>query len=83
MLKRYAMFCFEAKLKCVGKDEYDIVPFQVLASNRYRAEAQLRAFLSNPERTDYKYEKCVGLIHQPTRIILMDKTEVNTYGDGF
>ena len=83
MLKRYAMFCFEAKLKYIDRDEYYIVPFRVLAVNRYRAEAQLWDFLSNPEQTGYKYEECVGLVKQPTSIILMDKTEVSRYGNGF
>ena len=44
MIKRHTTYCFEAKLKEIGKDTYYFVPFQVLAENQYVAKTILEEY---------------------------------------
>lgn len=72
MIKRHTTYCFEAKLKEIGKDTYYVVPFQVLAENQYVAKTILEEYLKNPEQTGWRYEACVNLMPIPTEQIIID-----------
>lgn len=76
MIKRCTTYCFEAKLKCTGKDEYYVVPFQILAGDGYTARSMLWKYLENPEQTGYKYETCVHLQPMPSSQIIMDTSDI-------
>lgn len=72
-IKKETFYCFEAKLKYENKDDYFLVPFNVLATDGYEAHKMLEIWLSNPLQTGYKYEMCVGIIPKPSnQIIMMD-----------
>ena len=71
MIKRHTTYCFEAKMKEIGKDTYYFVPFQVLAENQYVAKTILEEYLKNPEQTGWRYEACVNLMPIPTLIALI------------
>ena len=71
--KEKTFYCYEAKLKYKNKEEYFLVPFNVLATDSYEAQKILEIWLSNPFQTGYKYEMCVGIIPKPSnQIIMMD-----------
>lgn len=76
ILKEATTYCFKAKLEYL--DEYKqekgdcfIIPFQVLAEDQYQAETMLLEWLSNPKQTGYKFKECVGLIPQPSDMVIM------------
>ena len=72
-IKEKTFYCYEAKLKYKNKDEYFLVPFNVLATDSYEAQKILETWLSNPSQTGYKYEMCVSIIPKPSnQIIMMD-----------
>jgi len=81
ILKEKDMFCFEAQLKKVGKDEYFRVPYKVLAEDQYVAKAMLEDWLKDPTQTGYKYEYCDCLIQQPSDFIILaeNKRPIESY----
>lgn len=76
MIEQFTTYCFEAKLKYIDKDEYYIVPFQILAEDGYKARSMLWEYLENPEQTGYKYETCVHLQPMPSNQILIDTSNI-------
>ena len=70
-IKEKIIYCFEAKLKYKNKDDYFLVPFNVLATDGYEAQKMLEIWLSNPLQTGYKYENCVGIIPKPSNQVIM------------
>lgn len=76
MIEQFTTYCFEAKLKYIDKDEYYIVPFQILAGDGYTARSMLWKYLENPEKTGYKYETCVHLQPMPSGQIIMDANDI-------
>lgn len=79
MIKRHTTYCFEAKLKEIGKDTYYVVPFQVLAKNQYVAKTILEEYLKNPEQTGWRYEACVNLMPMPTEQIIVDTNKSSDF----
>lgn len=82
-LKKYTTYCFEAKLKYIGKDEYYLVPFQVLANDRYLARSMLWEYLENPDKTGYKYETCVHIQPMPSNQIIADADKITNIQSGY
>lgn len=78
MIKRHTTYCFEAKMKEIGKDTYYFVPFQVLAENQYVAKTILEEYLKKPEQTGWRYEVCVNLMPMPTKQIIIDTNTLKT-----
>lgn len=76
MIEQFTTYCFEAKLKYIDKDEYYIVPFQILAKDGYKARSMLWKYLENLEQTGYKYEICVHLQPMPSGQIIMDTSDI-------
>jgi len=75
-LKEKDIFCFKAKLKYIDNDEYFIVPFKVLAEDRYKAQAILEEWLKTPQQTGYRFDCCVGIIVEPSnRVIVVEDCE--------
>lgn len=72
MIKELITYCFKAKLQYIDKDDYYVVPYQVVAKDKYKAKSILWEWLSNPRQTGYKYRECVGIVECPTIFVLLE-----------
>lgn len=75
-LKEKDIYCFKAKLKRIHDDECFVVPFNVLAEDKYKAQTILEEWLSNPKQTGYKFECCVGIIPEPSNRVIVSEENV-------
>lgn len=65
------IFCFRAVLERVdGKGEF-IIPFEVLAGDKFKAQTILENWLKNPEQTGYKFTRCVGITREASKRLLV------------
>lgn len=71
-IKEQDAYCFKVSLKHIHDDETFEASFEVVAENRYKARAMLEEWLKTPERTGYKYECCVGIIPEASKMVLIE-----------
>lgn len=78
MIKRITTYNFDANLE-FESGKIDEVPFQVLATNIYRAKQKLLEYLENEGHQDsgYKYKQCVGITEMPSRNVLIDSEDLS------
>ena len=75
IMTKAAVFGFIAKLHRADSENpksYFIAPFKVLAKTHDDAKNKLLEYLSRPEQTGLKYERCLELIDSSADIILID-----------
>lgn len=71
-IKERSAYCFKASLKYIHNDETFEVPFEVIADDRYKAKTMLEEWLKTPSQTGYKYECCVGIIPDASKMVLIE-----------
>ena len=73
VLKEKDVYCFKAKLKHVDDDECFIVPFNVVAEDRHKAQTILKKWLETPAQTGFRYECCVGITNEPCSSVIVEE----------
>lgn len=75
-VKERSAYCFKASLKHIHDDETFEVPFEVIAEDAYKARTMLEEWLKTPSQTGYKYECCVGIIPDASKMVLIEVTSL-------
>lgn len=74
MVQSKTVYGFKANLRKVNGQPLDTYqwPFYVLAKTQGKARQLLEEYLTHPEKTGLKYDKCVGIREMASETVIME-----------